>query len=114
MPIEVLARPVIDALLRAFDRAQDARLQRNARKALSEAIAELILIKPDLHKAKAKIAVAKAAGIIDSELFVAERMLRKVRKSDKRGRGKSRGEKPGAGRRAAPRRVRRQRRGKRR
>jgi hypothetical protein len=106
MPIEVLARPVIDALLRAFDRAQDARLQRNARKALSEAITELILIKPDLHKAKAKIAVARAAGIIDSELFVAERMLKKVRKSDKRGKARAGGAKPGAAKRVASRRVR--------
>lgn len=114
MPIEVLARPVIDALLRAFDRAQDARLQRNARKALSEAITELILIKPDLHKARAKIAVAKAAGIIDSELFVAERMLKTVKKSDKRGKEKSGGGKSGAGRRGASRRVRKKARGKRR
>ncbi len=106
MPIEALARPVIDALLRAFDRAQKARLQGNARKALSEAITELILITPDLQKARAKIAVAKAAGIIDSELFVAERMLKKVRKSAKRGKGKIASEKGGAGKRPAPRRLR--------
>ncbi|MGH8631930.1 MAG: hypothetical protein ACREU7_14360 [Burkholderiales bacterium] len=112
MPIEVLARPVIDALLRAFDRAQDARLQRNARKALSEAITELILITPDLQKAKAKIAVAKAAGI--SELFIAERMLKKVKKSGKRGKARSGSEKTGAGRRPASRRVRKKTRSKRR
>jgi hypothetical protein len=84
MPIEALAKPVIDALMRALGEAREARLQRNARKALSEAISELILANPDLNKAQAKIAVARAAGIIDSELFVAETMLKKVRKANKR------------------------------
>jgi hypothetical protein len=83
MPIEALAKPVIDALMRALGQAQEARLQRNARRALSEAISELILASPDLDKAQAKIAVARAAGIIDSELFVAERMLKKVKKANK-------------------------------
>ena len=84
MPIEALAKPVIDALMRALGQAQEARLQRNARRALSEAISELILANPDVNKAQAKIAVARAAGIIDSELFVAERMLKKVKKANKR------------------------------
>ncbi|HWQ38452.1 MAG TPA: hypothetical protein VNM24_07545 [Burkholderiales bacterium] len=84
MPIEALAKPVIDALMRALGQAREARLRRNARRALSEAISELILANPDVDKARAKIAVAKAAGIIDGELFTAERMLKKVKKANKR------------------------------
>jgi transcriptional regulator of acetoin/glycerol metabolism len=106
MPIEVLARPVIDALLRALARAQQAQLQRNARKALSEAITELIRITPNVQKAKARIAIAKAAGIIDSELFVAERMLKKVKKSNRRDKAKTAAGRAGAGKRPAARRVR--------
>lgn len=106
MPIEVLARPVIDALLRALGRAQEARLQHNARRALSEAIKELILINPDLQKAKARIAVAKAAGIIDSELFVAERMLKRVKRSGKRAKTRTEAGRRGAAKRPAARKVR--------
>lgn len=81
MPIDLLARPVVDALLKAFDRARDARLRASARRALGEAISELIRIDPDLDKARAKIAVARAAGILEQDLFTAERMLKKVRKA---------------------------------
>ena len=81
MAIELLAKPVVDALLKAFERAKDAHLRANARKAISEAISELIRISPDLGKAQAKIAVARAAGILDQDLFTAERMLKKVKKA---------------------------------
>ena len=81
MAIEVLAKPVVDALLKAFDRARDAHLHANARKAIGEAISELIRISPDLSKAEAKIAIARAAGILDQDLFTAERMLKKVKKA---------------------------------
>ena len=81
MAIELLAKPVVDALLKAFDRAKDARLRANARKAIGEAISELIRISPDLSKAQAKIAIARAAGILDQDLFTAERMLKKVKKA---------------------------------
>ncbi len=77
MAIELLAKPVVDALLKAFDRAKDAHLRANARKAIGEAISELIRISPDLSKAAAKIAIARAAGILDQDLFTAERMLKK-------------------------------------
>ncbi len=83
MPIDLLARPIVDALLKAFDRARDARLRGSARKALGEAISELIRLDPDLTQAEAKIAVARAAGILDKDLFTAERMLKKVRKAAK-------------------------------
>jgi hypothetical protein len=81
MPIDLLARPVVEALLKAFDRARESRLKAGARRAVAEAISELIRIDPDLGKAEAKIAVARAAGILDQDLFTAERMLRKVKKS---------------------------------
>src|SRR4051812_35672209 len=81
MALELLAKPVVDALLKALDRAKDARLRANARIAISEAISELIRISPDLSKAEAKIAIARAAGILDQDLFTAERMLKKVNKA---------------------------------
>jgi len=84
MAIELLAKPVVDALLKAFDRAKDVHLRANARKAIGEAISELIRISPDLSKAEAKIAIARAAGILDQDLFTAERMLRKVKKAAKK------------------------------
>ena len=38
MAIELLAKPVVDALLKAFDRAKDANFRASARKAIGEAI----------------------------------------------------------------------------
>ena len=84
MAIDALAKPVVDALLKALDRARDAKLRANARVAIAEAISELIRISPDLNKAEAKIAVARAAGILDQDLFTAERMLKKVKKAAKK------------------------------
>ena len=81
MAFELLAKPVVDALLKALDRAKDANLRANARTAIAEAISELIRISPDLSKAEAKIAIARAAGILDQDLFTAERMLKKVKKA---------------------------------
>ncbi len=84
MPIDLIAKPVIDALMRALDKARDASLKKDARKAVAEAISELIRLHPDLGKAEARIAVAKAAGIFDQDLFTAERMLKKVKRSAKK------------------------------
>lgn len=81
MAFEVLAKPVIDALMKALDRAKDAHLKDNARKAIAEAISELIRIHPDVGKAEARIAIARAAGILDQDLFTAERMLKKVKRA---------------------------------
>jgi len=78
---EALAKPVIDALMKALDRAKDAHLKDNARKAIAEAISELIRLNPDVGKAEARIAIARAAGILDQDLFTAERMLKKVKKA---------------------------------
>jgi len=84
VPIDLIAKPVIDALMRALDKARDASLKKDARKAVAEAISELIRLKPDVGKAEARIAVAKAAGIFDQDLFTAERMLKKVKKAAKK------------------------------
>ena len=81
MPFEALAKPVIDALMKALDRAKDAHLKDNARKAIAEAISELIRLNPDVGKAEARIAIARAAGILDQDLFTAERMLKKVKRA---------------------------------
>jgi hypothetical protein len=81
VPFEALAKPVIDALMKALDRAKDAHLKDNARKAIAEAISELIRLNPDVGKAEARIAIARAAGILDQDLFTAERMLKKVKKA---------------------------------
>jgi hypothetical protein len=93
---EVLAKPVIDALMNALDRAKDARLKYNARKAIAEAISELIRIHPDVGKAEARIAIAKAAGILDQDLFTAERMLKKVKKAARKSAQPRKRKKPAA------------------
>lgn len=102
MPIELLAKPVVDALLGAFDRARQARLRTSARKAISEAIAELIRITPDLSKAQAQIAIARAAGILEQDLFTAERMLKKVKKANRKAARQGTARKPASRKRKAP------------
>ena len=104
MAFELLAKPVVDALLKALDRAKDANLRANARTAIAEAISELIRISPDLSKAEAKIAIARAAGILDQDLFTAEHMLKKVKKAVRKSPAtKARKRKPAAkSRRARP------------
>ena len=96
MPFESLAKPVIDALMKALDRAKDAHLKDNARKAIAEAISELIRIHPDVGKAEARIAIAKAAGILDQDLFTAERMLKKVKKAARKSAQPRKRKKPAA------------------
>jgi hypothetical protein len=93
---EALAKPVIDALMKALDRAKDAHLKDNARKAIAEAISELIRIHPDVGKAEARIAIAKAAGILDQDLFTAERMLKKVKKAARKSAPPRKRKKPAA------------------
>lgn len=96
MAFEALAKPVIDALMKALDRAKDAHLKDNARKAIAEAISELIRIHPDVGKAEARIAIAKAAGILDQDLFTAERMLKKVKRAARKSAQPRKRKKPAA------------------
>jgi hypothetical protein len=80
MPIEAaLIKPVVDALMGLFRQGHDLQLKHNAEAALREAIRELLLANPDENKAAARIAVAKAAGILSEDVVLAEDMLKKHR-----------------------------------
>jgi hypothetical protein len=80
MPIEAaLIKPVVDALMGLFRQGEHLQLKRNAEAALREAIRELLLANPDENKAAARIAVAKAAGILSEDVVLAEDMLKKHR-----------------------------------
>ena len=81
MPIEAaLIKPVVDALMAALKKARSLRLRSDARNELSAAIRELLLADPDRSRAKAAIAAAKAAGIINEDLFLAKRLLKSSKK----------------------------------
>lgn len=89
-PIEAaLIKPVVDALLGLFKQGENLTLKRNAEKALREAIRELLLANPDENKAEARIAIAKAAGILSEDILLAEDMLEKHRANKARTRGKT-------------------------
>jgi len=90
MAIEAaLIKPVVDALMALFRESNDIRLKRNAEAALREAIRELLQANPDENKAQAKIAIAKAAGILSEDVVLAEDMLEKHRATKAKTRGKS-------------------------
>ncbi len=92
MPIEAaLIKPVVDALMGLFKQGQNLQLKHNAEAALREAIRELLLANPDENKAAARIAIAKAAGILSEDVVLAEDMLRRHRDTRGRTRGKSGG-----------------------
>lgn len=83
-----LIKPVVDALLALFRQGENLTLKRNAEAALREAIRELLLANPDENKAEARIAIAKAAGILSEDVVLAEDMLKKHRATKTRTRGK--------------------------
>jgi hypothetical protein len=92
MPIEAaLVKPVVDALMGLFRQGHDLQLKHNAEAALRVAIRELLLANPDENKAAARIAIAKAAGILSEDVVLAEDMLKKHRDDGNkaRTRGKS-------------------------
>ena len=90
MAIETtLIKPVVDALMALLQRGEKATLKRNAEAALREAIRELLLANPDENKAQARIAVAKAAGILSEDVLLAEDMLQKTRAAKAKTAGKS-------------------------
>lgn len=90
MPIEAaLIKPVVDALLALFRQADDIKLKRHAEAAVREVIRELLQANPDENRAEARIAIAKAAGILSEDVVLAEDMLKKTRASKARTRGKS-------------------------
>lgn len=89
MPIEAaLIKPVVDALMALFRQGEHVQLQRHAEAALREAIRELLLANPDENKAAARIAIARAAGILSEDIVLAEDMLEKHRATKARARGK--------------------------
>jgi len=90
MPIETaLVKPVVDALMALLQRGEKATLKRNAEAALREAIRELLLANPDENKAQARIAIAKAAGILSEDVVLAEDMLQKHRATRTKTAGKA-------------------------
>ena len=90
MAIEsALIKPVVDALMALLSRGEKANLKRNAEAALREAIRELLLANPDENKAEARIAIAKAAGILSEDVVLAEGMLRKHRATKAKTSGKT-------------------------
>ena len=92
MSIEAaLIKPVVDALMGLFKQGQNLQLKHNAEAALREAIRELLLANPDENKAAARIAIAKAAGILSEDVVLAEDMLRRHRDTRGRTRGKTGG-----------------------
>lgn len=90
MAIEAaLIKPVVDALMAVFRESGDLKLKRNAEAAVRDVIRELLLANPDENKAEARIAIARAAGILSEDVFLAEDMLEKHRASKSRTAGKS-------------------------
>ena len=80
MPIETsLLKPIVDAILGLARAGNNARLKRDAAHAVREAIRELLQVDPNESEIEAKIAIAKAAGIISEDVLLADDMLRKVR-----------------------------------
>jgi hypothetical protein len=80
MAIEAaLIKPVVDAIMRVLKNREHTRLKLNAEKAIREAIRELLLADPNENEVKAKLAIAKAAGLISSEVLLAKQMLQKVK-----------------------------------
>ncbi|GAB3310544.1 hypothetical protein [Luteimonas notoginsengisoli] len=90
MPIEAaLIKPVVDALMGLFRQGENLRLKHNAEAALREAIRELLLASPDDNRVEARIAIARAAGILSEDVVLAEDMLKKHRATKARTSGKS-------------------------
>ena len=90
MAIEAaLIKPVVDALLALFQQGSDLKLKRNAQAAVREAIRELLQANPDENRAAARIAIARAAGILSEDVALAEDMLQKHRATRARTSGKA-------------------------
>jgi len=84
-----LVKPAVDAIMALLRRGENMQLNRNAEKAVREAIRELLLASPDENKAAARIAVAKAAGLLSEDVVLAEEMLHKHRATKSKTRGKA-------------------------
>ena len=92
MAIEsALIKPVVDAIMALLRRGENVQLHRHAEKAVREAIRELLLASPDENKAAARIAIAKAAGLLSEDVVLAEEMLQKHRATKAQTRTRSSG-----------------------
>lgn len=90
MAIEAaLIKPLVDALLALFRESSELKLKRDAEGALREVIRELLKANPDENRAEARIAIARAAGIISEDIVLAEDMLKKHRATKARTAGKA-------------------------
>ena len=90
MAIEAaLIKPVVDALLALFREGSELKLRHDAEGALREAIRELLMANPDENRAAARIAIARAAGILSEDITLAEDMLQKHRATKARTAGKA-------------------------
>jgi hypothetical protein len=81
-----IIKPVVDGLVALYKGGKGALSKATAEKALREALLELYQIDPNEPEIEAKIAVAKAAGIINSDLVRAEQNLAKVKAHRRRSR----------------------------
>jgi len=77
-------KPLVDAILDLVKKSSKAKLQRDAAKAVSEAIRELLQADPNENAVEAKIAIAKAAGLISHDVLLAGEMLEKVKSNKKK------------------------------
>lgn len=91
-----LVKTIVDALIGLYKKSKGTKLKSTAQESLAEAIRELLLAPNNLRSAEAKIAVAKAAGIINSDLVLAEEMLSKHRVAAKPAAKKVAAKKPAA------------------
>ena len=79
----LIIKPVVDAIMLVLKKRKHARLKQNAEKAIREAIRELFLADPNENEIEAKVAIAKAAGLMSSEVILAEQMLQSVKETKK-------------------------------
>ncbi len=77
-------KPVVDAILGLVKKGSNVKLQHDAAKAIREAIRELLLADPNENAVEAKIAIAKAAGLISQDVLLADEMLKKVKSNKKK------------------------------
>ena len=90
MTIEAaLIKPVVDVLLALFQQGSDLKLKHNAQASVREAIRELLQANPDENRAAARIAIARAAGILSEDVMLAEDMLQKTRAAKAKTSGKA-------------------------
>jgi hypothetical protein len=77
-------KAVFDALVGLIKKAKNKRLTNKGKKALKEALRELLMAPANLRPAEAKIKVAKAAGIINEDVELAEEWVAKHKAAAKK------------------------------